>query len=297
MPKISILMNCFNGETYLKEALDSIYAQTFTDWEIIFIDNASTDKSAEIAKSYDARIKYHQTQETIPLYAARNHGLQYACGQFITFLDVDDSWKPEKLSQQLRIMEKYPQVNLICTGYFRKNEQSGTHTRHAAYRSKFLTFSEALNNYPVSLSSVMLRYNNELKNIVRFEPTLNLTGDYELFIKLIYKYKAYFIAKPLVTLRVHSTNLSAKLVHDWPKELEQTHARLVQELSPSRYEKMLMDKRYVKTCGLVYLADKKYRDARQITKKYVFKDAKLSLIYLSTFNHGLAHWLVKLRGF
>ena len=58
MPKVSVIMNCFNGERFLREAIDSIYSQTFTDWEIIFWDNASTDKSASIAKSYDKKLKY-----------------------------------------------------------------------------------------------------------------------------------------------------------------------------------------------------------------------------------------------
>ena len=57
-PLVSVIMNCYNGETYLREAIDSIYAQTYQNWEIIFLDNASTDDSANIAKSYDKKIKY-----------------------------------------------------------------------------------------------------------------------------------------------------------------------------------------------------------------------------------------------
>ncbi len=66
-PKVSVIMNCFNSEKYLREAIDSVYAQTYKDWEIIFWDNASTDHSKEIAKSYDNKLKYSRGKETVPL--------------------------------------------------------------------------------------------------------------------------------------------------------------------------------------------------------------------------------------
>lgn len=297
MPKVSILMNCLNGERYLKEALDSVYAQTWADWEIIFMDNASVDKSAEIAQSYDSRLQYHRTQQTIPLYAARNEGLQYVTGQFVAFLDADDSWTPGKLARQLDIMQKYPAVYLTCSGFLRKNERLGTLVRYVAARSALLTFQQTLDNYPVNLSAVMLRYDEQSRAKIKFVPTLNLTGDYELFVKLIHRYQAYYLAEPLITSRVHTTNLSARLVNDWPSELEQTHTRLAEELSLSAQEKQLMDKRYSKTCGLVYLAGGERKKARQATQKYFFKDPKFSLIYLSTFNRALAKWVLKVRGF
>ena len=90
-PLVSIIMNCYNGEQYLKEAIDSIYAQTYNNWEVIFIDNCSTDNSAEIAKSYeDERIKYHKVRKNIPLYAARNIAINKCNGEYIGFLDCDD---------------------------------------------------------------------------------------------------------------------------------------------------------------------------------------------------------------
>ena len=71
-PLVSILMNCYNGEKYLKEAIDSIYNQTYDNWEIIFWDNASTDETANIVKSYDHKIKYYLAAKTSPLGEARN---------------------------------------------------------------------------------------------------------------------------------------------------------------------------------------------------------------------------------
>lgn len=297
MPKVSVIVNCLNGERYLKEALDSVYAQTYADWEIIFIDNASTDKSASIARANDDRLKYHRLPHTLPLYAARNVGLQQVSGELVAFLDVDDSWSETKLAKQVDIMQAHPAVYLVCSGFLRKNERLGTLTRQVARTSTFLTFEKTLAHYPINLSMVMLRFNETSRDTIQFVPTLNLTGDYELFVKLIYRYQAYYLAEPLGISRVHTTNLSAKLVKDWPQELEQTHARLIEALSPSAYEKKLMDKRYRKACGLVYLAGGEFQKARRMIQAYFFNDPKCLLIYLSTFNRFLAKWVLQVRGF
>jgi len=96
-PKVSVIMNCYNGEKYLKEAIDSVYAQTYPDWEIVFWNNASTDRSAEIARGYDMRLRYFEEEEKIPLGAARNRALEQTRCNFVAFLDWDDLCMPGKL--------------------------------------------------------------------------------------------------------------------------------------------------------------------------------------------------------
>ena len=97
-PLVSILMNCYNGEKYLREALDSILAPTYKNWELIFCDNQSTDKSVEIFKSYaDERLKYFYAPTHTLLYEARNYATEKSVGKFIAFLDVDDYKETNKL--------------------------------------------------------------------------------------------------------------------------------------------------------------------------------------------------------
>ena len=106
-PLVSIIMNCYNGEEYLRDAINSIVNQTYENWEIIFWDNRSTDKSAEIFKSYDdSRLKYYlaPTHANI-LYKARNHAVKKTKGDFIAFLDVDDWWLNDKLEKQIPLFE------------------------------------------------------------------------------------------------------------------------------------------------------------------------------------------------
>ena len=113
-PLVSVIMNCFNGEEYLREAVNSVIKQNYENWEIIFWDNQSTDKSAEIFKSYkDKRLKYYYaSSHSGILDEARNYALKKANGDFIAFLDVDDWWLPNKLEKQIPLFDD-PDVGLV----------------------------------------------------------------------------------------------------------------------------------------------------------------------------------------
>ena len=123
-PLVSVIINCFNGEKYLCEALDSVIIQTYKNWEIIFWDNQSTDKSAEIFKSYkDSRLKYYcASSHANILYEAKNYALQKANGDFIAFLDVDDWWLPNKLDKQIPLFDD-PDVALVYGNLWRLFEK------------------------------------------------------------------------------------------------------------------------------------------------------------------------------
>ena len=95
---VSIIMNCYNGEKFLKEAINSVYNQKYQNWEIIFWDNQSTDKSKEIIETLkNDKVKYFYSKEHTNLGKARAEAINKASGDFIAFLDVDDLWDPEKI--------------------------------------------------------------------------------------------------------------------------------------------------------------------------------------------------------
>ena len=97
-PKISIIMNCHNGEKYLSQSIKSILNQTYSNWELIFFNNKSTDNSSSIVKNIkDKRIRYFESKNFLKLYDARNKAINYANGKFIAFLDTDDLWAKNKL--------------------------------------------------------------------------------------------------------------------------------------------------------------------------------------------------------
>ena len=123
---MSIVMNCYNGEKYLNEAIDSVYNQTYQNWEIIFWDNASNDNSAVIAKSYDSKLKYFKGEKTVSLGLARNMALDECNGDYVAFLDVDDMWLKEKLEIQINNMQSDPEIILCYSDGFEMNYNKKT---------------------------------------------------------------------------------------------------------------------------------------------------------------------------
>ena len=121
---VSIIMNCHNGDKYLIEAVNSIFKQTYKNWELIFFDNASKDNSAKIIKNFrDKRIKYYYSKY-MKLGTARKRALNLCKGEFISFLDCDDYWASNKLQLQIQELKKNPEVGVsFSNSYFFKNNK------------------------------------------------------------------------------------------------------------------------------------------------------------------------------
>ena len=117
-PLVSIIMNCYNGETYLVQAVKSVLSQTYKNFELIFWDNQSNDKSANIYKSFkDKRLKYYYAKKFTSLYEARNLAIKKSNGEYIAFLDTDDLWTQNKLSMQMKKF-KNDKVMLVYSNYY-----------------------------------------------------------------------------------------------------------------------------------------------------------------------------------
>ena len=122
-PLVSIIINCLNGERYLRECLDSIINQSYINWEIIFWDNGSSDRSSKIFKSYnDKRFNYFYSNDNDTLYEARNKAISKAKGKYISFLDVDDTWSNDKLMQQVKFLENNKNYQIVYSNYYILNE-------------------------------------------------------------------------------------------------------------------------------------------------------------------------------
>mgnify|MGYP001462850897 CR=1 FL=1 len=117
-PLISIIINCRNGSKFLKKCLQSVFSQSYKNWEIVFFDNNSTDDSLNIVKSFkDKRIRIFSNKKKLflKLYDARNVAIKKSLGKYITFIDVDDIWKKNKLEKQIKFMLKKPPSICACT--------------------------------------------------------------------------------------------------------------------------------------------------------------------------------------
>lgn len=121
---VSVVVIFLNEERYLREAVESVLAQDYPHWELLLVDDGSTDGSAEIARSFaasDARVRYlaHPGRENRGMSASRNLGLSEARGEYVAFLDADDIYLPQRLSRPVEILESCPSVAMCASGYFR----------------------------------------------------------------------------------------------------------------------------------------------------------------------------------
>ena len=207
---VSVIMNCYNSDKYLREAIDSIYVQTYDNWEIIFWDNCSTDQSALIAKSYDSRLKYFLAKETTPLGKARNLALEKAKGDYICFLDCDDLFMPSKLEVQLGAI-KLNNAVLSYSSWIKINENGKELERYIIKNEFTSKFESLLNKYTVNFQSLMMDSNYLNNNKLKFDEALAFSPDFNLVLKIAYKEPLLALCEPLVKYRVHNESMSANM--------------------------------------------------------------------------------------
>lgn len=220
-PRVSIIMNCRNCEEFLREAINSVYAQTCPDWEIIFYDNLSSDGSAGIAQSFDTRVHYLRGEKSLSLGAARNQALSAARGEFVAFLDCDDLWLPEKLANQLALFDTDSSADFVYGNFYVLKKTAGTWQRKLRLRGKQPegeVFAAFLRHSPVNLQTVMVRRRALARLDQWFDPALNLSEEYDLFMRMLYSSRARYLEKPLACYRVHEEMASIKKMEDYPDE-------------------------------------------------------------------------------
>jgi glycosyltransferase involved in cell wall biosynthesis len=207
LPLISVIIPTYNRSSLVLEAVDSVFRQTFTDFELIVIDDGSTDETVEVFKPYKGRFEYCR-QNNRGVSAARNQGLRMARGQWIAFLDSDDYWLPEKLETQIHFFSQTPEA-LICQTeeiWIRHGRRLNPLNKHQKLSGDI--FAPSLRLCLVSPSAVMIK--KELFDRVGcFDETLPACEDYDLWLRISSQLPIYLIDQPLVVKRGgHSDQLS-----------------------------------------------------------------------------------------
>ena len=205
MKKVSIIINCYNGEQYLKEAIESVRSQTYQNFELILWDNLSTDRSAEIFKSYsDHRFRYHKAVSHTNLYQARNLAIGVTTGDYVAFLDADDMWIEEKLELQVaKIIES--KANLVY-GNFIVQKEGKKYKKFKKVMPSGDIHNYLLNHYVVGILTVLFK--KEIFDYDMFSNDYHMIGDFDLIIRLSRKYKFAAIQNPLAIYRIHGNNES-----------------------------------------------------------------------------------------
>ena len=262
---VSIIMNCYNGETYLNESIGSVLSQTYKNWELIFWDNKSEDKSAEIFKRYkDKRFKYYLANKHTSLYQARNLAIEKSKGDFIAFLDTDDLWSENKLEPQMDYFSEI-EVGVVFSNCWilKKNKKKSLYINKKLPSGKI--FNELVNNYNLGILTTIIRRKFFLELIKKFDERFSIIGDFDLFLRLskICLFKP--VQQPLASYRLHDKNLS-KLSKG--KELEETEIWLkenklnLSELQIKKLYKKVDNMKFVN-----YKIDKNYKECLKILFK------------------------------
>lgn len=214
MPKVSVNIPTFNNEKYISETIESVLKQTYNDYELIIIDDGSTDKTAEIIKKYkDERIKYY-FQKNKGIGAARNAAIEKSSGEYIAFLDHDDLWFPKKLEKQMFLFESKPELGLVFCGTIFFNDKEDLYNIYNKYKPpRGMIFKELFHRYFLSLETVVIK-KKVLDDIGLFCSHMMMVEEYDLFLRISYKYPIDYIDEPLAKYRIHEKNYS------WGKEFQ-----------------------------------------------------------------------------
>jgi glycosyltransferase involved in cell wall biosynthesis len=204
---ISIITPSYNSEKFVVQTLQSIIAQTYTHWELLIIDDCSTDSSTEVIQTFadkDCRIKFFKLSENGGAAFARNKGIKEAKGNFIAFLDSDDLWLPEKLEKQLAFMIQN-NYNFTYTSYRIYNEVS-KESRKTVLCTPRVNYQQLL--YSNKIGCLTAMYNQDILGKI-FMPTIRKRQDYALWLKILKKEKeAYGLQEILAVYRDRDHSLS-----------------------------------------------------------------------------------------
>jgi len=212
MPTISIIILTYNREALLLETLQSVFTQSYTDYEIIILDDGSTDKTRQRIEELDhPAICYHYTKHLGNLSQLRNLAWKYAKGEFIAFLDADDIWLPKKLEQQLELIRTDEQLAFVYTDVEEFNAQeilrSGIYKPFQAEWTSAAQFELTLSGQmPIYASTVLIR-RALAEKLGGFEDSLIL-GDTHYLLRLAQQHPCQVIFEPLVRIRKHDQNIS-----------------------------------------------------------------------------------------
>ena len=208
MPKVTVVIPAYNAMTYLPATLESVLQQTFTDFEVLIINDGSTDGiAAWAAEIADARVKLI-SQENQGLPGARNTGITAAQGEYVAFLDADDLWAPTKLEQQVDCLDSKPDVGLVYTWTLLVDQQGkSTGTVTAAHIEGNVWEKLLLGDVVGSGSSATIR-RSCFEKVGLFDTELSSIEDCDMWVRIAAHYPLAVIKEVLVYYRQHPRNMS-----------------------------------------------------------------------------------------
>lgn len=210
MPRVSVLLTCYNHLDYLGPCLDSLRSQTFRDFEVIALDDGSTDGTREfLAKQADLRV--HLNESNLGTYGTLNVGLGLATGDWIAVFNDDDLWAPEKLQRQIEALEGWPRTGLVHTsGWFigpdgnRLSDPEPLGFPWPKTKSGDVLADLMHHNQIITSSALFSR--EAVERVGQFDPSFYGCGDWQMWLRIASEFDVVHVDEPLTFYRVHETN-------------------------------------------------------------------------------------------
>lgn len=206
--KVSIITPVYNSEKFIKDTISSVLNQTYTNWEMILLDDCSTDNSKKIINEYvekDSRFKYIKLSQNSGAAVARNTAIKAATGRFLAFLDSDDAWEPEKLDLQIKFMIEN-KVGFSFTSY-KIVDENGKPTGKIVSVPSTINYEELLKNTIIGCLTVVI--DKDVVGDIQM-PNLRARQDFVTWLSILKKgHTAYGINIPLAKYRVVSKSISS----------------------------------------------------------------------------------------
>lgn len=278
--KVSVVIPLYNKARYVRRALDSVASQTFRDFEVIVVDDGSTDGGGRIVSEIgDGRFRL-VTQQNAGPGAARNRGIAEAAGEFIAFLDADDEWLPGYIEEGLRLTEEFGEAAAVTCCYV---EHPAGVSRAGMWRARGIT--EGLHRVgpqtAPEMVAKMLAYMSPWSTLIRADALRRWGGFYDrdrclygedtfLWLKLLFNEAVAFSLKPLVRYHVEASGLAKNLPGARPVEPFLIHPELIRAYCPEHMRELLdrvLAIRALKTaCVLGYWG--RWREARALKRRF-----------------------------
>jgi hypothetical protein len=226
-------MAVLNGEAYLREAVDSILGQTFTDFELIIVDDGSTDRTPEILRSIrDPRVRLLTNPSNLGLARSLNLGMAKAVGEFIARQDADDVSEPDRFERQVAFLDGHPETALLGSAHTEIDAHGRVLGHVDAHCRRVTILWWMLFFCPFAHSAIVFRKQPVLEAVGGYDPSYRYSTDYEYWTRIADRFAVANLPEPLVRLRVHDASMTATY-GDYTREGPRLRARAVAELLDS----------------------------------------------------------------